>query len=205
MGNHKIYLYPIWLRIWHGLNAIGILVLIVTGISMQYSNINYPIINFRYAVYLHNFFGVLVAANYLLFIVLNLLSDNGKAYKLQLKGLINRLTIQSQYYLRGYFKGEPKPFPISKDNKFNPLQRVAYVSTMYVLVPLVIITGIALLFPEFIIESVFKTSGIKLTAIFHSALGFLISLFLIIHIYVASVGKNPLKNYRSIITGYHEE
>lgn len=205
MSDHKLYLYPIWLRIWHAVNAISIILLILTGISMQYSNVNYPIINFEASVYLHNLFGIITLINYMVFIVFNALTGNKKAYKLHYKGLIERLTIQAKYYISGYFKGEPKPFPISKENKFNPLQKVAYVSTMYVLVPLVIITGIALLFPEMIIENFLKGSGIRITAIFHASLGFLISLFLFVHLYVASVGKHPLKNYKSIMNGYHED
>jgi thiosulfate reductase cytochrome b subunit len=205
MGEHKLYLYPVWLRIWHGINALSIILLIITGISMQYSNLDYALVEFDTAVFVHNLFGVITAFNYLVFLVANIFTGNGKAYRIQIKGLISRLMVQSDYYLRGYFKGENKPFPISKENKFNPLQRIAYLSAMYLFVPGVIITGIALLYPEIIIENVLKTSGIKLTAIFHASLGFLISVFLIIHLYVASVGKNPLRNYKSIISGYHED
>ena len=74
---------------------------------------------------------------------------------------------------------------------------------MYFAVPLVIISGIALLFPEIIIEKVYNFSGVFVTAILHSALGFFISIFLIIHLYVASLGKSPLNNFKSIINGWH--
>lgn len=205
MEQHKIYLYPKWLRIWHGINALCIILLILTGISMQYSGVEYPFMRFDTAVSLHNFAGVLVSLSYLSFVVGNIVSNNGKQYKIEKKGYIERLITQSKYYLFGYFKGEVKPFPISSENKFNPLQRTSYVVAMYILVPLVVISGIALLYPEMIIESFLNIGGIQLTAIFHSIMGFLISLFLIIHLYVASVGKHPLKNYRSIISGYHED
>ena len=33
----KMYLYPKWIRIWHLLNALMFIVLIVTGLSMQYT------------------------------------------------------------------------------------------------------------------------------------------------------------------------
>lgn len=205
MENHKIYLYPTWLRIWHGINALSIILLIITGISMQYSGVEYPFMRFDLAVSMHNFAGIVICISYLCFIVGNIVSKNGEQYRITKKGYIERLIIQSKYYMFGYFKGEPKPFPISESNKFNPLQRTAYVVAMYVLIPFVAISGVALLYPEIIIESFFNIGGIQLTALFHSAMGFFISLFLIIHLYVASVGKNPLKNYRSIINGYHED
>jgi thiosulfate reductase cytochrome b subunit len=63
---------------------------------------------------------------------------------------------------------------------------------------------LALLFPELIIENVYSVSGVFLTALLHASVGFLIFIFLIIHIYVASIGKNPLDNFSSIINGYHD-
>ncbi len=74
---------------------------------------------------------------------------------------------------------------------------------MYFFMPFLIISGVALLFPEIILEDVYRVSGIFLTAIVHSALGFLVSMFLIIHLYVASIGKNPLENFKSMISGWH--
>ncbi len=74
---------------------------------------------------------------------------------------------------------------------------------MYLAVPVVIVTGLALLFPELIIDNVYGISGVFMTAILHSAMGFFISIFLMIHLYIASVGKSPLENYKSMLTGWH--
>jgi len=204
MEKHKLYLYPVWLRLWHGANAICIIILIVTGISMQYGNIDYPLIPFKASVLLHNFCGVIASIGFLVFIVGNFLSDNGIHYRFKIRGLYVRFYKQIMYYVSGYFKGEPKPYPISKESKFNPLQRVSYAIAMYVLVPIVVITGMALLYPQFIVDRVFIYGGVQLTALLHGVMGFFVSLFLVIHLYVASIGKNPLRNFKSIITGYHE-
>jgi thiosulfate reductase cytochrome b subunit len=108
------------------------------------------------------------------------------------------------YYAFGYFKGEEAPFPVNKERKFNPLQQISYVFTMYVALPLLFITGWALLFPEFILKQVFKVSGIFLTAQLHIVMGFLVSLFLIIHLYVSTMGKSPSSNFKSMVTGWQE-
>jgi thiosulfate reductase cytochrome b subunit len=202
-SERKIYFYPVWLRIWHGINAVGILGLIATGISMQYSNPEYPLINFELAVNLHNIFGILVSFNYVFFVIRNLMTSNKKYYRIKLKGLYKKIQLQAVYYIYGMFKNQQPPFPLSERRKFNPLQKVSYLITMYLFVPGIIITGWALLFPETIIEDVYNVSGIFLTAILHTILGILISFFLIIHLYVASIGKSPLTNFRSIINGYH--
>jgi thiosulfate reductase cytochrome b subunit len=203
-SENKIYFYPIWLRIWHGINALGILILIVTGINMQYSKPGFELINFNLAVNLHNISGILVSINYFLFFIGNMVTTNKKYYRLKRKGLVKRLIMQANYYTSGLFHNQQPPFPLSEKRKFNPMQKVAYIMVMYLFVPGLIITGLGLLFPETIIEDVYKVSGIFLTAILHASFGFLVSIFLIVHLYVASIGKNPLNNFRSIINGYHD-
>jgi len=200
----KIYFYPIWLRIWHGINALGILILIFTGINMQFSGPKFALMNFQLAVNLHNISGIFITLNYLLFFFGNMLTSNHKYYRLKLKGLIKRLTLQIGYYTSGLFKNQQPPFPLSEKRKFNPMQKIAYLMVMYFFVPGLIITGLALLFPETIIENVYSVSGIFMTAIFHASLGFLVSIFLIVHLYVASIGKHPLNNFKSIVNGYHD-
>ena len=200
----KIYFYPIWLRIWHGINALSILVLIFTGINMQYANQNFKLMDFELAVNLHNIFGITVTLNYLLFFIGNMMTSNKKYYRLKMKGLIKRLILQVNYYTSGMFKNENPPFPLNEKRKFNPMQKVTYLLALYIFVPGLIITGLALLFPETIIEEVYSLSGIFMTAVLHASLGFLVSIFLVIHLYVASIGKHPLNNFKSIIDGYHD-
>jgi len=201
-STEKIYFYPVWLRMWHGFNALGIIILIITGLSLQ-SNTETLAIGFNVAVKLHNIAGIIVTLSYLCFFIGNLVSSNGKFYLVKLKGFLNRLLKQATYYSWGMFHGMNHPFPLSAKRKFNPLQQFIYVMVMYLIVPVVIITGIALLLPEIIIENVYGLSGVFVTAILHSAMGFFISMFLIIHLYVASIGKSPLENFKSIISGWH--
>ena len=201
-SNNKIYFYPIWLRIWHGVNAIGIILLIITGISMQ-SGGETEIISFNANVNIHNYAGVTVSLNYLLFLLGNLFTSNSKFYIIKPKGFLKRPMKQAYYYAWGMFHGMKAPYPLSEKRKFNPLQKYFYLLVMYLAVPLVIISGFALLFPEIIIQKIYNISGVFITAITHSAMGFFISIFLIIHLYVASIGKSPVENFKSIINGWH--
>ena len=201
-ATEKIYFYPLWLRIWHGINALGILVLIITGLSMQSSKDSMAI-GFNRSINLHNIAGAIITLSYLCYFLGNIISKNGRFYLFNLKGFFKRLIKQSVYYTWGMFHGMEHPFPLSMKRKFNPLQQFIYVSVMYAVVPFVIASGIALLFPEIIIEKIFGLSGVFVTAIVHATMGFFISIFLIIHLYVASVGKSPLENFKSIISGWH--
>ncbi|NQU53057.1 MAG: cytochrome b/b6 domain-containing protein [Bacteroidetes bacterium] len=197
----KIYFYPAWLRIWHGINALGIIILIITGISLQ--SIESSFMGFNSTISLHNIAGALVTFSYFVFFIGNLVTTNGSFYRVKPTGFIKRPIKQAYYYIWGMFHRMKAPYPLSEKRKFNPLQKYSYIIVMYIFVPLVIVSGIALLYPEIIIENIYHYSGIFVTAIFHSALGFFISIFLIVHLYIASIGKSPIENFKSIITGWH--
>ena len=200
----KIYLYPMWIRLWHALNAILIILLIISGISMQYTNPANPFIRFDIAVSMHNISGIILTVNYCFFLFGTFLTPNGKYYKLTFKGLINRLIKQFTYYTFGIFKHEKPPFPVTKESKFNPLQQFTYIVAMFVLVPIVFITGWALLYPEFTLKDVFGASGLSLTVIVHVIFGFFVSFFMFIHIYFCTIGATFVSNFRSMLTGFHE-
>jgi thiosulfate reductase cytochrome b subunit len=204
MAQEKLYLYPIWIRLWHFLNAILCLILIITGVSMQFSAPSIALVNFDTSVAIHNIAGIVLTINYLIFFIGNLFTFNGAQYQIVYRGLYKRLITQAMYYTFGIFKGESPPFPISRENKFNPLQRFSYVFVMYLFVPIVFISGWALLYPQTIPTTILGTSGLHLTDLFHIISGFIISFFMIVHIYFCTIGKHPGSNFKSIINGYHE-
>ena len=201
----KVYLYPIWIRLWHLLNALLCLVLIISGISMHYAGPSMPSIRFDVAVQMHNISGVVLTLNYVLFFLGNLFTGNGRNYLIQFTDFRKRMWKQIYYYSIGVFKKEQPPFPIGKDRKFNPLQQVTYTVIMYLFVPIVFITGWALMFPDIIIEEWLGINGFAATDLLHVIAGFFISFFLLIHLYFATMGKTPGEHYKSMITGYHED
>ena len=200
-----MYLYPKWLRAWHVLNAVLFVILIVTGLSMQYTdkeNTSY-IVGFARAVKWHNFAAIILIINYILFVTGNLLTNNGKYYSIGRKDFLSDLVKQLKYYSWGMFKGEKHPFPVTEERKFNPLQKLTYVLAMYVAVPLLIISGIGLLFPEITIPRFFGVSGLILTDILHITMGFFLSVFMVIHIYTCTLGAKPSSLFWGMISGYH--
>ncbi|MFH1295926.1 MAG: cytochrome b/b6 domain-containing protein [Bacteroidota bacterium] len=204
MAQERLYLYPVWLRFWHLVNALLCLILIITGISMQFSAPSVALVNFDTAVAIHNIAGIILTINYVIFFIGNLFAFNGKQYQIEYRGLSSRLMKQARYYAFGLFKAAPPPFPISKENKFNPLQRFSYVFIMYLFVPIVFITGFALLYPNTIPTTVLGTSGLHLTDLFHIISGFVITVFMVVHIYFCTIGKHPGVNFKSMMNGYHE-
>jgi thiosulfate reductase cytochrome b subunit len=200
----KIYLYPLWIRLWHALNAILIILLIISGVSMQYTNPANPFIRFDIAVTIHNISGMILTANYMVFLTGNIITPNGMFYKVTFKGIISRLLKQFTYYTFGIFKHEKPPFPVTKESKFNPLQQFTYVIAMYVMVPIVFITGWALLYPELVLTKLLGGSGLKINDFIHVIIGFFLSFFMFIHIYFCTIGATFLSNFKSMINGFHE-
>ena len=200
----SLYLYPIWTRLWHLFNAILYLVLIFTGLTMQYSNPEYPFIRFDIAVSIHNASGILLAINYLFVLLGNIFTRNGEFYRIRRKGFLNELMTQGRYYLFGIFKSEKAPYPINGERKFNPLQKISYVAVLYFLMPLIIITGFAMIYPEMIIvKKIFGTSGLHFTDLLHIVTGFILSLFMVIHIYLCTIGKPAGTHFRAMMSGWH--
>lgn len=200
----KIYHYPLWIRLWHAINGAMCLALIITGISMQFSEPERPLVRFDLAVTLHNAFAILLSINYLFFIIANRFSNNRKHYKIPEDNFIDKLLIQFRYYTIGIFQGEKAPFPINVERKFNPLQKVSYIIIMYGCMPLILITGWAMLFPEIIIKNVFGVSGLFLTDLLHIINGFIVTVFLIVHTYFCTMGANLFSTFKAMINGWAE-
>jgi len=201
----KIYLYPVWVRLWHWLNVILCILLIITGISMQYSDPEYPIMRFDYAVSIHDISGIILTVSYIIFLLGNIFTSNGTHYLFRLKGYLRDVVKQFRYYSFGMFKGEKPPFEITKNNKFNPLQKFSYIVIMYITMPVVIITGLMLLYPEYLLHDIMGNQSIHYTDIVHVIIGFVISLFMLIHIYFCTIGASPTSNFKGIFSGYHEK
>jgi len=200
-----MYLYPKWLRAWHVINAILFLILIITGLSMQYTdkeNTSY-VVGFAIAVKWHNFAALLLTINFIIFVTGNLFTKNGKYYKIGKENFLKELITQLKYYSWGMFQGEKHPYPVTEERKFNPLQKVTYVLAMYVALPLLIISGVGLLFPEITITMFFGVSGLILTDILHITMGFFLSIFMLIHIYTCTLGSKPTSLFWGMISGYH--
>ena len=72
----RTYLISAWIRIWHWTNALLVLVLGVTGMSLHFADPKLPLVEFSLAVRIHNIAGVALIAAYAIFVVANIVSGN---------------------------------------------------------------------------------------------------------------------------------
>lgn len=205
MANKRLYLYPVWIRLWHTINALSFLLLLITGISLHYASADSSLIPFQVSVAIHNVCAIILSINFVVFVIGNVVTKNGMYYMKWRKNLWPKLWKQFHFYAIGIFKGDPHPFPITKKQKFNPLQKVSYFFAMYLGMPLLIVSGIALMFPEKISNTIFKISGLLFYDSLHIIVGYVLSIFLVIHLYTCTLGDKPGTLFKSMINGYHEE
>jgi thiosulfate reductase cytochrome b subunit len=191
--------YPIWLRIWHWSNALLFVTLLITGLRIHVSRPG--LFGFRADVLIHNVAGILLTLFYFLFLYGNLRLGNGGYYRIVAGDIEPGIIRQIRYYLWGIFVGQPHPYPHSEDRKFNPLQKLIYLVVMYFLLPILVVTGWALLFPDKLPTQMFGQPSLALEALFHTYTGFSLALFMVVHLYLGTTGSTPASLFRFMWTG----
>lgn len=202
---HEKLLYKSPVRIWHWINAVLFIVLMATGFSLHFSTQESQIMDFDIAIKTHNVLGILLTIAYIFYVLYSIKSKNILNYIPPKENFIKNLIIQTKFYLFGIFKGEPHPFEAKEGEKFNPLQRITYVGIMFFLFPILIVSGIMLMFPETAPDKILGFGGIWPVAVIHYITAVLFTAFLIGHIYLVSTGDKPWFGYVSMIDGKHRE
>jgi Ni/Fe-hydrogenase b-type cytochrome subunit len=202
----RVYLHALPVRIWHWLNAICFFVLIITGAQIRYRGIM-NMMSFQTAVSVHNFFGFLLIGTFLLWAVYYVVSGRLKVYipDLNIVRFISAALKQAVYYGYGIFVGNPNPHHATPDNKFNPMQQVAYFSIMFFLLPAQIVTGLLLWDIDRFAAFIDLLGGIKVLGGVHLFLTLFFTAFLFVHVYLTTLGHTPLEHINAMFTGYEEE
>ncbi|MBJ19185.1 MAG: cytochrome b [bacterium] len=190
---------PLWLRLWHAMQALLFLILMLTGLSMHLAGTFWAWIPFSVAVKAHNASGIANAALWIFFVVANVVSGHQRHYLPGDVDFIHSTVVQAKYYGHGMFRGDPPP--ISPGLRNNHIQQLAYAIVMYVLMPISTASGVLLLFPILAPEHVMGRPGLWPIAILHLILGYFLTLFLIAHVYLATTGETFFALFREMITG----
>lgn len=204
----KIYLHPLPVRIWHWINALGFVLLIITGAQIRFAE-QLGLMSFKTAVQIHSWTGFILLANYFIWLIYYLFT--GKIFKIYIPpfwrpvDFIRRSIRQAKYYGYGIMVGDKNPHHATPDNKFNPMQQMAYLSIMVILIPVQILTGLMLWDPEFFSGLISLIGGIQIVTLIHTALWVFFSAFIIVHFYLASLGHTPTAHFIAMVTGYEEE
>jgi thiosulfate reductase cytochrome b subunit len=201
----RIYINPLPVRIWHGLNAIGFVLLIATGLQIRYLDLMH-VLSFRWAVILHNWIGFALIANFFVWLGFYLFTDKIKVYHPELnpQKYFADSWKQIQFYGYGIFRGEANPHRPNAYRKFNPLQSMMYQIIMMFLVPMQFFTGLVLWDVTRFGAVVESLGGLRVVDTIHVLLFIVFSGFIIVHIYLGSLGHTRLAHFKAMVTGYEE-
>jgi thiosulfate reductase cytochrome b subunit len=200
----KIYLHPLPLRIWHWANALLVLLLMITGIQLRVPGIA-ELRPHDTALLVHRYVGWAVTASCIFWLMYSLrsnhLSRNYVIRRRDFKGIFR----QARFYLFSIFRGEENPFRPSPEEKFNPLQKLAYGAIMCIFAPVLVITGVLLNDILFLRKYILLWNIVGVLNAIHVFGAYVFALYLIVHIYLSTFGRTPLSHIKAMILGYEEE
>lgn len=205
-ATEQIYITATPVRIWHWLNALGIVTLCITGIQIRFPEYANIFGTYKAAIKLHDVAGVTVSISfilwffYYLFVARNLV----KLYVPNLEDIKRGLFAQAFFYFFAYFLGKKNPHIATIDNKFNAIQKMSYLLIMFLLLPLVIVSGLLLMNIAPLRGWIIMIGGIKFLVDAHYLAACSFFAFLCVHIYMATLGHTPFSHFRQMWTGWEE-
>jgi thiosulfate reductase cytochrome b subunit len=201
----RLYVNPLPVRIWHWMNAIGFVLLIVTGLQIRYVG-QFDLMSFRTAVVWHNWIGFVLVANFFIWLGFYLFTDKIKVYHPELSPMkyFKASFRQMRYYGYGIFRGDPNPHHVSVYRKFNALQSMMYQIIMMLLVPIQFATGVLLWDVARFGPTVEMLGGVRVVDTVHVLLFIFFCGFIIVHVYLASLGHTPSAHFKAMITGWED-
>jgi thiosulfate reductase cytochrome b subunit len=202
----RIYLTPTPVRIWHWLNAFGILTLGITGAQIRFPEYLNIFGSYKASIELHNTAGILVGISFALwFFYYTLVAHKmTRLYVPNQEDLRYGLVRQAIFYFYNYFQGKPNPHHPTPESKFNPLQKSAYLAIMFVLMPLVCLSGLLLMNVAPLRQLVLLVGGLKILVGLHFLLACALFAFLFTHVYLATLGRTPTAYIKPMWTGWEE-
>lgn len=190
----KIYLYTRFERFWHWTQALLIIGLGLTGFNIHGS---WPILSFEQAYWWHVRLAWALIGLTAFAIFWHFTTGAWKQY-LPTKEKLGAIL---HYYLVGIFRNEKHPFKKSEVSKLNPLQRLTYLGFKLLIAPVMIVTGLLMIYyhswPQWGLS-------FRVVALLHVAGAFLLLLFFIVHVYMTTTGHTVWSHIKAMIVGYEE-
>jgi len=195
--------YDGWVRSWHWINAIFLLVLLGTGLRIHFGGREDPVVPFESAFHTHNLIGVAMVIWYLWFLAMGVMTGNAASYWKAPLSWGHGIVRQVRYYLYGVFRGEPHPFHPEKKRRFNPLQQLIYFLVMFLLFPVLVATGILLLYPKWLPDNILGKNAGWVVATIHYLVGWALTIFFVIHLYLCTLGDRVSYLFWGMVDGFH--
>ncbi len=166
--------------------------LLATGWHLHYGTVE--LWGYARSVRIHEALGLAAAALTLLHFPLLLATRRVRDYRPPVRGLGRALREDVARYTVGIWRGERSDARGSEGARLNATQRLLYGPLVLLFLPAIALTGLLLLAPAAGLEAVARPRPRAIVATLHAAFALPVSLFLLVHLYMASiVGRGRMR------------
>jgi thiosulfate reductase cytochrome b subunit len=197
MAKRIVNVFPLFERFWHWTQAALIFVLMFTGFGL---NGVHDLIPFGPAVMLHTMAALALLAVWVFATFWLFTTGTWRQFIPKIEGMLE----VARFYAYGVFKAEEHPYRKLLWRKHNPLQAATYFFLKWFVFPVVWVTGLLYLTYNFWEDQAQSLVIITVVANLHLLAGYVVAAFVILHVYLLTVGHGFRSHVRPMITGYDE-
>lgn len=190
-----VKVYPVFERFWHWAQVALIMVLLFTGLGM---NGVHDLMYFGHAARLHTLAALVLIGLWVFGFFWVATTGAWRQFVPRLGG-IPRIV---RFYAWGVFRGEQHPYRKLFRRKHNPLQEMAYFGLATVVFPAVWISGLLALSYNLWEEVPDATWWLTAVANVHLLGAWAIAAFVVMHVYMLTIGHSFRAHVRPMVTGY---
>ena len=200
----QIYLHPLPLRIWHWISAFFVILLIATGFYLRLHGIaalrpHDPILLW------HKGIGIGLIITTVFWFIYNAASGNIRRHYGIKKRDLPGIFAQAKFYAFSIFKGKENPFRASVADKYNPLQKMVYGAVMFIFIPVQALTGLLFVDIPVLRHQLLSWDLFAFIGAVHVIFAYVFILYLIVHLYMATLGETVFSHTKTMIVGYEEQ
>lgn len=191
----RVYLFKRFERFWHWSQAALIIFMLLTGFEIHGT---YRVFGWQRATNLHQVAAWTLIGLWAFAIFWHFTTGEWRQYLPTTEKMMDI----ARYYSAGIFKGEVHPYQVTPLAKHNPLQRVTYLIIKLIVNPALWISGLLYLYYREVVSAGLLNTDLRPIALVHTSAAFVMLVFVISHIYLATTGHTPLAHIKAMITGW---
>ena len=195
MAERKVLVYTRFNRLWHWSQMASIFLLLFTGARILGLH---PLLPFGLAVIVHS---AVALALLLLWAFATFWLFTTGAWKQFMPSQVGLWQV-ARFYAWGVFHGEAHPYRKILRRRHNPLQALAYLALKILLFPAIWISGLVYLSYTFWDHLDPSGWGLWTIANLHILAAFAIASFVVVHVYLLTIGHGFREHVRPMLTGF---
>jgi thiosulfate reductase cytochrome b subunit len=196
----KVKMYTRFERLWHWTQAIIVITMLISGFEIHGL---YTLLGYEQAADVHTTLAWTLIGLWIFAIFWHMTTGEWKQY---IPSSPNKMMAMARYYGVDIILGGGVPYKKTRQQKFNPLERMELLLLHILISPVIWISGLLYLFYTSWEAWGLGALSLGTVALVHTAGAFAMLVFLISHLYFSlTTSKKPFGYVKAMVTGYEEE